>query len=104
MALTLALELAETFIRIKLRVLAMTHLYVRTQSNSLVIYSMERNEEAIRGILTHSSGNEFILSIANHRGKWELIPFVGELAKMMDLLTEDLTFALARWSESEIIV
>jgi hypothetical protein len=95
----LALELAESFIRNKLQALAMTHLDVQIRSRSLIIYSMERNVEGIRAMLTHTPGNEFALSIADHRGEWQLIPFAGLLPDVMNLLTEELVFALARWPD-----
>ena len=98
--MALALEFAEIFIQNKLQTLAMTHLYVRTQSRSLIIYSIERDGETTRAILTQLLGHEFALSISNHRGKWQLIPLVGPLSEMMNLLTEDLTFVLARWFDN----
>lgn len=99
LSLALALELARRFIQNKLQEMAMTHLYVRTQSNSVIIYSTERNMEFIRAILTQAPANEFMLSIANHRGQWQLIPFVGLLSEMVDSLTEELVFILARWND-----
>jgi len=97
-ALALALEIAENDIQHMLRQMRLTHLNVRTKSNSVIIYSVESDGEAIRAILTLAPGNEFVLSIANHRGKWHLVPSVGELPVMLELLTGDLVFTLARWS------
>ncbi|BBI31335.1 hypothetical protein [Cohnella abietis] len=95
--MALDLELAEIFIQNKLQAIEMSHLYVRTQSKSLVIFSMEQDEEAIRAILTQFSGDEFLLSIADPRGEWQLIPHTGTLTEMVEVLTDELTFALARW-------
>ncbi|QJD86444.1 hypothetical protein [Cohnella herbarum] len=98
--MALALELAKTFIQNKLQAMAMTHLHVRRQGRCLIVYSVEWDEVAIRAILTLMPRNDFVLSIANHRGKWQLIPLVGPLPEMMAVLTEDLAFSLARWPNS----
>jgi hypothetical protein len=95
--LSLALQLAHVFIHNKLQMLALTHLCVRIKDSSLVIYSVEENKEANRAILTPFPGNEFVLSIANHRGGWQLVPYVGSLPDRMSFLTEKLAFALIRW-------
>jgi hypothetical protein len=98
--LALALELAKVFIQNKLQAMTMTHLHVRRQGRrSLIIYSLEWNEVAIRAILTRLPRNDFVLSIANHRGKWQLIPLIGPLPELLFVLTEDLAFTLARWPD-----
>jgi hypothetical protein len=95
--LSLALQLAHVFIHNNLQMLALTHLCVRIKDSSLVIYSVEGNEEAHRAILTPFPGNEYVLSIANHRGGWQLVPYVGSLPERMAYLTGKLAFALTRW-------
>ncbi|MFB9274078.1 hypothetical protein [Cohnella cellulosilytica] len=96
----LDLKISHSFIRNKLHAMGFLHLDVRTQGRSLVIYSIEPNEEAIRAVLTRlDSRQDFVLSIANHRGKWQLVPAIGPLQEMMDMLTDELAFTLAFWPD-----
>jgi hypothetical protein len=97
--LVLDLEIARAFIQNKLQEKAMTHLYIRTQSKSLVICSMEREGEAVRALLTGFPEEEFSLCIANPRGDWQLVPLVGGLPEIMTVLTDTLGFALAVWPD-----
>lgn len=94
----MALSIAHILIQSKLHALAHTHLMVRIHERTLFIYSMENNEEAYRAALTMFPGNRFILSIANHRGHWQPMPFIGSAQELLPVLTKKFAFALARWS------
>ncbi len=96
----LDLKISLSFIRNKLQAMEMTHLGVRAQGRSLIIFSTEPSEEAIRAVLTRLDRQDFVLSIANHRGKWQLVPVVGPLQEMMDMLTDELAFTLACWPDT----
>lgn len=99
--MSLSLESAQTFIQNKLRALALTHLCVCIHDRNLVIFSISEQKEACRTILTLFPGGAYVLSIANHRGNWQLIPMVGALPVLMDVLTKQLAFALSRWHGEE---
>ncbi|MFC4599910.1 hypothetical protein [Cohnella hongkongensis] len=97
----LDLQVSLGYVRSKLQERGRAHLSVRAQGRSLVIYSRERGEEAIRAVLTRLEGRpDYALSIANHRGKWQLVSVVGPLREMMDMLTGELAFALAYWPDN----
>ena len=97
----LDLKISLGFIRNKLQAMGLTHLSVRSQGRSLIIFSMEPKEEAIRAVLTRLDGRqEYVMTIANHRGKWQLVPVVGPLQEMLDMLTDELAFTLAYWHDA----
>ncbi|XID92332.1 hypothetical protein ACF3MZ_28340 [Paenibacillaceae bacterium WGS1546] len=97
--MALALEFAKVYIQDKLHEKKMTHLHVRRQGQSLIIYSHEWDGIANRALLTRFPGNEFSLCISDPRGKWQLIQVIGELPDMLEMLIDDLAFALARWPD-----
>ncbi|CAM3765239.1 hypothetical protein COLU111180_07335 [Cohnella lubricantis] len=98
--MSLAVYIARTLIQNKLHSLALNHLNVRVHSRSIFIYSTENEEpaEAYRAAMTLLPHNMFLLSIANHRGKWQPLPYVGTAPELLDVLTNKLAFALVRWS------
>jgi len=98
--LSSALEMARIYIQNTLHGKSMDHLYVRRQAGSLLVYSDETGTMAKRAMFTRLPGNDYALCIANPRGRWELIPAVGELPVLLDILTDQLAFALARWPHS----
>jgi len=91
------LHMARLIVQYRLKALGHTHLMARIANNSLIIYSVEHSEEVCRAILTPCARNEYLLSIANHRGNWQPTPFIGTLSEVMLILTDKLAFALARW-------
>lgn len=96
----LDLKISLGFIRNTLQASGMTHLSVRAEGRSMIIFSMEPKEEAIRAVLTRLNGRQdYVLTLANHRGKWQLVPVVGPLQEMLDMLTDELAFALAYWPQ-----
>lgn len=95
--MSLALHSAYLFVLDKLHAHAHTHLSVRIHDHNLIIYSVEQQEVTYRAILTCYPGNEFILSVTNHRGNWQMIPHVGSLPELMSMLTGNLSFTLTRW-------
>ncbi|RKP50016.1 hypothetical protein D7Z26_19565 [Cohnella endophytica] len=95
--MSLALHLAYQFIQHELHSLAHTHLSVRIHKSSFIIYSIESDQIANRAILTPFPGNEYVLSIASPRGRWQLIPYAGQLSEQMSILTGKLAFSLTRW-------
>lgn len=96
MSLVLQLALAE--LQNKFQELTLTHLRVRIQDRDLLIYSIEKEQEVHRALLTPYPGSIYMLSIASPHGDWQLIPMVGSLGEMMSILTSRLSFALTRWS------
>lgn len=72
-----------------------THLQVQGRGDHLVIYSQEEEEKFNRARLTRKSSNKFLLSMANHRGKWEPTPYTGSIDELVALLTEQFGFAIA---------
>jgi len=97
--LGLALEMSKIFIQNWLHEQSMNHLHVRKQGKSLLIFSFENEEIANRAVLVRFPNNDYSLCVANHRGKWEMVRFVGELPAMLKLLTSRFAFALARWPD-----
>ncbi|TFE19453.1 hypothetical protein [Cohnella luojiensis] len=95
--MSLALHSASLYIQNKLHALAHSHLSVRIHDRNLVIYSLEREDETYRAVLTCFPGNEYMLCIANHRGGWQLIPQFGSIPELMSILTGKLAFTLTRW-------
>lgn len=83
----------------RMQELGMTHIHVRTQGKNIIVFSIERNSPAKRAIFTCMPDNDYTLCLSDPRGKWQLIPVVGELPDMLDLLTGKLVFALARWPD-----
>lgn len=74
------------------------HLCVRIHGKNLVIYSEEEGGEKInRARLTRINSQTYQIGIADHRGKWECTPFLGTLSEMLTMLTEQFSFALAKW-------
>jgi len=98
--LGLALEMEKVFVRNWLREMSLHHLHVLGQDKSLLIYSIEDGRIARRAVLVRFPRNEYSLCIANPRGQWELIPVVGELPAMLELLNKRLAFSLARWPDA----
>ncbi|MFC5404336.1 hypothetical protein [Cohnella soli] len=92
-----ALYLACTFLERSLRMFDLDHLKVRMQERTLVIYSEESGKQSPRAIFTLFPGNQFLLFVANHRGKWQPTPFIGTAAEVWKVLTSKCVFALARW-------
>jgi hypothetical protein len=73
------------------------HLSVRIHGKNLVIYSEEEGEKINRARLTRINSQTYQIGIADHRGKWERTPFLGTLSEMLTMLTEQISFALAKW-------
>lgn len=99
--MSFALESAQIFIQNKLRALALTHLCVHIYDRNLMIFSVSKQEKAYRASLSFFSGGIYVLSVANHRGNWQLIPLVGTLPEIMAVLTNELVFTLSRWQDEE---
>jgi hypothetical protein len=95
--LSLALHLAHQLIQNQLHAHAFNHLMVRVHESQLLIYSVEQQGEVGRAILSHSPGDEYLLSIASPRGSWQPTPFAGPLPELISVLTGKLAFVLARW-------
>jgi hypothetical protein len=75
------------------------HLYVYSMSDHLVIYSKDGDEKINRSRLSFIQKNNYQLSMADHRGKWEATPYTGTLDELLDLLTNDFAFALIDFNE-----
>ena len=74
-----------------------SYLKVRIHGKNLVIYAEESGEKYNRARLTKHNSQKYQIAIADHRGKWELTPFVGTLPEMLAMLTEQFSFVLAKW-------
>jgi len=94
---SLALQSAHKLIEQRLQEHACTHLHTRIEGNSLYVYSVEDGEEAYRAAMTLCKTNEFALSIADHRGYWQPVPFRGEISEIADVLMSTFAFSLIRW-------
>jgi len=74
-----------------------SHLKVRIYGKNLVIYSEDNGDKYNRARLTRHNSQTYQIGMADHRGKWEQTPFVGTLSEMLAMLTEQFSFALAKW-------
>jgi hypothetical protein len=95
--MSLSLFIAHSLIHNKLQALELTHLLARIHHRNLIIYSVENGQEIYRAVFTSFLDNEFILSVANHRGVWQPTPFIGPVRELMTILTDKLVFTLSRW-------
>ncbi|WEK54715.1 MAG: hypothetical protein P0Y55_01150 [Candidatus Cohnella colombiensis] len=93
------LQTPRLHIQSKLHQLGHTHLYVKQEEQYLYIYSLEEQEATHRVQLIWFTGDVYMLSVADHRGQWQQIPFIGDLEQTLALVTGKLAFSLARWPE-----
>lgn len=45
-------------------------------------------------IINQKQRQNYQLSMADHRGKWEPTPYTGNIAKLVKMLTKDFSFTL----------
>lgn len=60
----------------------LTHLAVTKRGNALTVVSGPDADPEIR--ITASEGDSWRLEVADHRGRWEVTPFEGDLAELVD--------------------
>ncbi|MDZ7838367.1 MAG: hypothetical protein U5N58_10700 [Actinomycetota bacterium] len=69
------------------------HLKKVVRGQHLVIYSTNPEGDKFNRIrFSQISGTEYQLGIANHKGRWEAMPFTGTLSELTKLLTEQFGF------------
>lgn len=88
---------AQSTIESKLHEKGYLHLKVRIHGKNLVIYSEDNDGKYNRARLTRHNAYTYQIGMADHRGKWERTPFVGTLSEMIDVLTQQFSFVLAKW-------
>lgn len=71
-----------------------THLNVIIRGTHLVIYSQDGEDKINRARLTNIKDQQYQLSMADHRGRWEPTPFIGSCNEITEMLTTDFSFAL----------
>ncbi|MDA8334752.1 MAG: hypothetical protein M0Z41_07145 [Peptococcaceae bacterium] len=71
------------------------HLSVLARGDHTVIYSEDDGEKLNRARLTYIRHDSFQLGIANHRGIWEQTPYIGTIAELVGIVTEQFYFVLA---------
>lgn len=101
--MTLKLRLALVFLQHYLHAMRFTHLYVRAENASLVVYSCENGEPAVRAIFIQVRDHDFLLGIAGPRGRIQTTPYVGSLGDLLPVLTGKLVAVLARWPDSLVL-
>lgn len=71
------------------------HLFVKKNSNHLIVYSKDEYDSINRARLTYSRQMQiYQLSMADHTGRWEPTPYTGEVVQLATLLTGDFSFHL----------
>lgn len=72
-----------------------THLKVGARGNSISIFSEFEGEKENRCRFTKIAKNSYILSMANHNGKWEPTPFEGNVEELLDMVMSDFEWVLS---------
>ncbi|MFW5991808.1 MAG: hypothetical protein ACOCQN_01290 [Halanaerobiaceae bacterium] len=70
------------------------HLYVNLMADHLIIYSKNETVKVNRARLSFIKKDDYQLSMADHNGRWEATPYTGSLDELLELLTNDFSFAL----------
>jgi len=73
------------------------HLKVRCSGLNIIVYSEDAHEKVNRCRFTKGADNEFMLSVADHLGKWEVTPYTDTIANLVALTMENFGFVLSEW-------
>jgi len=89
-----SLKSEATYIEKKLHDKGFTHLYSLTRGYHIAIYSKDDEDKVNRARLTNIKEKQYQLSMADHRGKWEVTPFTGSIDELIEMLITNFSFAL----------
>jgi len=97
------LEQEKIYVEKKLGENSLTHLHVAIRGSSIVIYSEYEKEKENRCRFTKIRRGLYIMNMANHSGKWEPVPFEGDLPELVNMVIEQFPWILTDYSTDGII-
>ena len=74
-----------------------SHLKVSSRGLDIIVYSEDMGEKIKRCKFTKKGQNIYVLSMADHTGRWEVTPFEGPLLELMEMVKANFGFRLCQW-------
>jgi len=71
------------------------HLKIEIRGKAIVVFSEYNGDKENRCRFLHLVGNEFMLSMADHMGKWENTPYTGNISDLADMLISQFGWTIA---------
>jgi len=97
------LDRDKTYVEKKFQEKELKHLKVTKRGVNIVIYSDdEESGKDNRCRFTYVKSGQYILNMANHKGKWEPTPFKGTLEELLEMVIEQFPWTLTDYYREEI--
>lgn len=83
----------------RLKKASVDYLKISTRGNSISVFSEYEGKRENRCRFTQLLNSTYILSIANHNGKWESTPFEGSIDELFEIVITNFEWILCDYNQ-----